>query len=202
MKRIGFIREKEDIKFLILYCMTFLDEPVTMANLADVSMCDGAFGYMEFADATAELVNSGHIKEENLNGTFYYSITYKGKATSDVFEKELPSPVREAARKSVTRVMHNIRRDAAIVTSHEVRSDGTHAVHLAFMDEDVPVFGFEMMVTDEKQGQQYIKNFRSHAETIYKRVVEVLLANYDEPDEFEKTVQSRTASESEVSAND
>ena len=202
MKRIGFIREKEDIKFLILYCMTFLDEPITMANLADIAMCDGAFGYMEFANATAELVESGHIKEESRDGTFFYSITFKGKATSEVFEKELPSTVREAARKSVTRVMHNIRRDAAIITRQEIRSDGTRAVHLAFMDEDVPVFGFEMMVTDEKQGQQYIKNFRQHAETIYKRVVEVLLDNYNEPDEFEKTVQSRTASETEIISDD
>ena len=188
MKRIGFIREKEDIKFLILYCMTFLHEPITMSNLADMSMCDNAFGYIEFANAARELVDSGHIKEEFLNGSYYYSLTYKGRATSEVFEKELPSPVRDAARKSAARVIHAIKRDAAIVTEQTTRSDGTLGVKLAFMDEDVPVFGFELMVMDKNQGELFIKNFREHAETIYKRMVDVLLDNYDEPDAFEKTV--------------
>lgn len=188
MKRIGFIREKEDIKFLILYCMTFLHEPITMSNLADMSMCDSAFGYMEFANAARELVDSGHIKEESVNGSFYYSLTYKGRATSEVFEKELPSPVRDAARRSAARVIHAIKRDAAIVTKQMTRSDGTLGVQLAFMDENVPVFGFELMVMDEHQANMFIKNFRDHAEVIYKRMVDVLLDDYDEPDAFEQRV--------------
>jgi len=131
--------------------MTFLHEPITMSNLADMSMCDNAFGYIEFANAARELVDSGHIKEEFLNGSYYYSLTYKGHATSEVFEKELPSPVRDAARKSAARVIHAIKRDAAIVTEQTTRSDGTLGVKLAFMDEDgiLPMIDVYTWNTDE-----------------------------------------------------
>ena len=199
MRRVGFIREKDDVKFLILYCMTFLDEPVTMASLADMTMCDSAFGYFEFADAAAELVKSGHIKEEQRGDEFYYSLTYKGRATSEVFEKELPTPVREAARRSAARVVRALRRDASIVTEIVTRKDGTKAAHMAFMDDDVPVFGFDVMVLDDEQGKQFTRNFRDHAETIYKEVLNVLLADYDEPDEFDRRVASGKTNTSEES---
>ncbi len=197
MRRVGFIREKDDVKFLILYCMTFLDEPVTMASLADMTMCDNAFGYFEFADAASELVQSGHIKEENRGGEYYYSLTYKGRATSEVFEKELPTPVREAARRSAARVVRALRRDASIVTEIVTRRDGTKAAHMAFMDDDVPVFGFDVMVLDDEQGKLFTRNFRDHAETIYKEVLNVLLADYDEPDEFDRTVEANKTPASE-----
>ena len=199
MRRVGFIREKDDVKFLILYCMTFLDEPVTMASLADMTMCDSAFGYFEFADAAAELVKSGHIKEEQRGDEFYYSLTYKGRATSEVFEKELPTPVREAARRSAARVVRALRRDASIVTEIVTRKDGTKAAHMAFMDDDVPVFSFDVMVLDDEQGKQFTRNFRDHAETIYKEVLNVLLADYDEPDEFDRRVASGKTNTSEES---
>ena len=199
MRRVGFIREKDDVKFLILYCMTFLDEPVTMASLADMTMCDSAFGYFEFADAAAELVKSGHIKEEQRGDEFYYSLTYKGRATSEVFEKELPTPVREAARRSAARVVRALRRDASIVTEIVTRKDGTKAAHMAFMDDDVPVFGFDVMVLDDEQGKQFTRNFRDHAETIYKEVLNVLLADYDGPDEFDRRVASGKTNTSEES---
>ena len=199
MRRVGFIREKDDVKFLILYCMTFLDEPVTMASLADMTMCDSAFGYFEFADAAAELVKSGHIKEEQRGDEFYYSLTYKGRATSEVFEKELPTPVREAARRSAARVVRALRRAASIVTEIVTRKDGTKAAHMAFMDDDVPVFGFDVMVLDDEQGKQFTRNFRDHAETIYKEVLNVLLADYDEPDEFDRRVASGKTNTSEES---
>ena len=191
MKRVGFIHEKDDVKFLILYCMTFLDEPVTMANLADMTMCDSAFGYFEFADAAAELVKSGHIHEEQRGDDFYYELTFKGRATAEVFQKELPTPVREAARRSAARVVRALRRDASIRTSVVTRKDGTKAARMAFMDDDVPVFGFELMVLDEEQGKLFTRNFRDHAEEIYKEIVSVLLADYDEPDEFDRTVEAK-----------
>ncbi len=197
MKRIGFIREKDDVKFLILYCMTFLDEPVTMASLADMTMCDNAFGYFEFADAASELVKSGHIREDRRGDEFYYSLTYKGRATAEVFQKELPAPVRDAARRPAARVVRALRRDASTVTEIVTRRDGTKAAHMAFMDDDVPVFGFDVMVLDDEQGKLFTRNFRDHAETIYKEVLNVLLADYDEPDEFDRTVEAKKTPASE-----
>ena len=55
MKRIGLIREKKEIEYLILYVMSFLKETIRYEDLADMAICDGGFGYFEFSDAMAEL---------------------------------------------------------------------------------------------------------------------------------------------------
>jgi hypothetical protein len=47
------------------------------------------------------------------------------------------------------------------------------------------------MVLDEEQGRLYMRNFRDHAETIYKELTRVLLQNYDEPDAFEKAARKK-----------
>ena len=197
MRRVGYIREKNDIKFLILYVMTHLSDPVTLSSLADMRMVDGGFDYFEFADAVAELVTSGHIRMEERPGECMYTITFKGRTTAEVFEKELPTPVREAAKRSAARVSRAISRDAALKTEIVTRRDGTRGVRLAFMDDDVPVFAFELMVLDDEHANLYIRNFRNHAEDMYSEFLKVLLDDYEEPDEFMKALMARQAQRAE-----
>ncbi len=61
MPRFGFIREKREIKFLVLYAMTYLPFPVSEEALLDICLCDDAFGYLEFKEALTEMVETGHI---------------------------------------------------------------------------------------------------------------------------------------------
>ncbi len=178
MARHGFIREKDDVKFLILYVMTFLREGVTFEDLADMVMCDDAFGYFEYAEAANELVDSEHILKTVGTPTLY-TITEKGRKTSEAFEKRLPSVVREAAQRSAVRVVRRIRRNATIVCRDKARDDGSNAVELAVMDGKVPVFAFEIMVLNEKQSELFRDNFQRHAEKIYDRILDVLLDDYD-----------------------
>jgi len=182
--RHGFIREKDDIKFLILYVMTFLQEGVTFADLADMVMCDDAFGYFEFAECAGELVESLHIRKEFGESEELYYITEKGTKTAEAFEKRLPSVVREAAQRSAVRVVRRNRRNATILCRDKQRSDGTDAVELAVMDGDVPVFALELMVLTEKQSELFKENFRNHAEKIYDGILDVLLANYEQEPSF------------------
>ena len=178
MTRHGFVRDMDDIKFLILYVMTFLEDGVTFADLADMVMCDGAFGYFEYAQAVHELVESEHIRTDTPQELYF--ITQKGRKTAEAFEKRLPGVVRETAQRSAIRVIRRLRRNATIVCKEKTRSDQTQAVELAVMDGEVPVFALELMVLNEKQAQLFQENFKKYAEKIYDGIVDVLLADYSE----------------------
>ena len=178
MNRYGYIRDKDDIKFLILYVMTFLTEPVLFENLADMALCDGGFGYLEFADAAGELVKSSHIVSEERDDGDFYSITEKGRATAAAFEKQLPGMVRAAAQRSALRVVRELRRNATIDTRTVIRKDGTKAVCLSVMGGDVPVFHIELMVMNDTQADMLIGNFKRHAEQVYSGMMSVLLNDY------------------------
>lgn len=184
----GFIREKRDIKLLIVYCMQFIEEPLDIAHLADIVLCDDGFGYFEYVDALYDLIGSGHITVGSKNGEDVYSLTEKGHLTAEVFEKDITSPVRDAAKRAAVRVMRANHRDAAIATELITRKDGSKAVRMGFSDGTESVFEFEIMVLDEEQGNMFIRNFKGHAEQMYSRVMKVLADRYDEPDEFTKTL--------------
>ena len=49
MSRTGFIHDKLDIKFLILYLMARVASPVDFATLADLTFCDDGVEYFDFA---------------------------------------------------------------------------------------------------------------------------------------------------------
>ena len=178
MKRIGLIREKKEIEYLILYVMTFLKEPIRYEDLADMAICDGGFGYFEFSDAMAELIELGHVCVTEMDDGKRYSLADSGRMAAEAFERRIPSPVRLEAGRSAARVFARIRRNAVISTSHTVREDGTMAVRLALMDDKTSVFSFEIIVPNEAQAQLYEKNFRAHAEKMYDGMICVLLNNY------------------------
>ena len=66
--RQGFVREPEDIKYLILYCLSLLPITVSQDDLMDIVMVDDGFGYFEFIQYFHELIESKHISEIETGG--------------------------------------------------------------------------------------------------------------------------------------
>ena len=81
MGRIGFIHDKLDIKFLILYIASRLIEPVGIDVLTDLALCDDGVDYFSFSECLNELVDSEHMKrtEDGL-----YCATPRGIRNSEV----------------------------------------------------------------------------------------------------------------------
>lgn len=178
MGRRGFIHTKDEIKFLVLYAMRFLDFPVNFEAIVDIcTWCDDGFSYFDLQEAFQEMVSSGHITQHTNNGELLYSITVSGSDAAQVFEKDLPSPVRESAQASALRVVQRIRRDAAIATSTTQNSENDFVVNLTMQD----VFSVQMHVVNRTQASLLERNFRNHAEDIYH----VLLDSFIRQD-FEK----------------
>ena len=170
MVRYGFIHTKEEIKFLILYAMGFLTEPVSFDAVVDIcTWCDEGFGYFELSEAFHELVDTGHLSEEK--GESLFSITGLGREAAAVFEKNLPFTVREAAQKSALRVVRKQRRDAAIRTSVTEVSENDLIVTLSMED----VISLDMHVVSHAQASLLEKNFKANAERIYQTILNALI---------------------------
>ena len=91
MGRVGFIHDKLDIKFLILYISSRLIEPVGIDALTDLTMCDDGVDYFSFSECLNELVESEHMKK---NEEGLYCITPRGLRNSEICESSIPYSVR------------------------------------------------------------------------------------------------------------
>lgn len=177
MIRYGFIRTKDEIKFLILTCMTYLPFPVSFESVVDIcTWCDEGFGYFELSEAFSELQHSNHIGKTMDGKTEVFSITQKGRDTAQAFQNRLPYTVREAAEISALRVIRKIRRDAQIFTSTEKRADKDYVVEMKMED----VFSIRMNVVSPTQASLLESSFKKNAESIYQDLLSALTKNQEE----------------------
>lgn len=165
----GFIREKLDIKILILYILARLPGPVDRDSLADVVFCDGGVDYFSFAECLSELVFTGHIAEE----TEHYTITDLGREDGAVMETSLPVSVRARADIAMLPVVDRIGRDGLIETDHEVTDKGC-IVHLALSDGEGELIRLTVLAGNERQARQMENHFRNRAEELYVRITGLL----------------------------
>ena len=118
----GFIHDKLDIKFLILYITSRLAGPVDFTTLAELSFCDEGVSYFEFAEALAELVDTQHL---DLGEDQRYTITDKGRRNGAICESSLAFSVRQRCEANLARINAVLRRDAQIRTETLPREDGS-----------------------------------------------------------------------------
>ncbi len=172
--RHGFIREEKQIKYLILFSMSFLPIAIEESDLLDIVLIDDAFGYFEFSQAFSDLCAQKHIATVEVGGTKLYAITPDGHAIITELMDELPFSIRDKAQKAAMRVLLKIRRQSSIKTAHEENDDGTYAVTLRICDKETEHFALRMRMVNARQCAIIEEHFRRNADRIYKEVLGLL----------------------------
>ena len=171
IRRYGFIHEKLEIKILILFVLNRLPEPVSLEELAELAICDDGISYFEFADCVSDLIRTEHIKSiDNL-----YSVTEKGLRNGSVTENSLPYSIRVAVENSTSAHRGKQARNAMIKAQHISNDDDSSKVMLSLSDGLGEILAMELYAVNENQAIDYENGFRKNAESIYNKLIEMLL---------------------------
>ncbi len=170
MEHLGFIRDKLDIKILILFILEKLPGPVEAVTLSDLALFDGGFTWFDYTDCLAELIETGHIEETGGK----YAITDKGRRNVNTVASSLPYTVRAKAERLTAPVAASMRRSSMIETDLEHGPRGSRTVSMRLSDGVREIVSIRLAVPDEDQARAIEKRFRANAEDIYNRVVEIL----------------------------
>lgn len=167
MSSFGFIHSNLEIKFLILYIMARVLEPVPFETVQELSMLDGGVDYFGFSECLADLVRTEHLRvDEGL-----YNITEKGRRNSKVCESSLPYSVRIEAEQKLAQCNEQLRRQALVKTSVRPRERGGYEVALSFSDELDELMELRLLVTRQDMALEMQKKFRENAEGIYAKIL-------------------------------
>lgn len=171
MPRYGYIRDKLDVKVLVLYLTSRTAAPIDFPALTDLSMCDDGVDYFMFAQAVSELVESGHLLLENDR----YSVTEKGRKNGSVCEESLPLSVRQKCDRNLAALNARLRREAQIRTEILPRAEtGGFTVRLILDDNDGNLMTAELYSPTEEQANMMSNSFRNCPELIYRALVSAL----------------------------
>ena len=171
LKNYGFIREKLEIKILILFIMRRLPEPISLELLAEITMCEDGISYFDFIECVEDLVKTEHVLHEDDK----YSITDKGTRNGEITENSLPYTVRAYVEKTTFRHRGLQNRNEMIHTSHATNADGNCTVALALSDGIGDVVSIGLFAVSEQQAIALENGFRKNAESVYNKLIEMLL---------------------------
>ena len=168
-QRLGFVRDKLDIKILILFILRRLPAPIDGNGLAELAICEDSISYFDYSECLAELVESAHVSLTEAG----YAITDKGRKNGEIIEGALPYTVRLAAERAVSKVAKQLRRDELISTSHTPRGRGFET-ELALSDDVGQVISMRIYCVSEAMAERIERNFRRQAEDLAASLLDSL----------------------------
>lgn len=168
----GFIHDKLDMKVYLLYLLSRLNSPVDFSALTELVLAERGTEYFLFAQALAELKESGHITEEDS----CYAVTDKGRYISADSEGSLPQVLRRRCDRRLTELNAVLRRRAQVRAQVLPREDGGFTLRLTLDDNGGNLLTLELLVPSEAEGQAMAERFQKSPETIYHSVLAALQA--------------------------
>ena len=170
MAKYGFIHDKLDIKMLELYLTDRAAGPLAPDTLAELAMSHEGVEYFDFAEATAELVETGHLTltEEG------YVITEKGRENSAACESSLPFSVRRRCDEALGKVNLILRRRAQVRGEVQEDPQGVLTAKMALDDEKGNLLTLELTCPTREQAQALVAAFKARPERVYQGILESL----------------------------
>ncbi len=171
----GFIHDKLEIKFLILYIAARVIEPVPFDTMLDLTLCDDAIDYFDFSDCPADLVRTEHLE---LTKEGLYKITEKGRRNSEICASSIPYSVRLRCDRNLLEWNRKLRRRRQVKTSTEKRPNGTYTVKLSLDDDMGSVMDLRLMVIHQDMAEALSDRFQRSPERLYSEIIKTLLDDY------------------------
>ena len=167
---IGFIQDKLEIKFLILYIAARVTEPLTPEDMQDLTMCDDGIDYFDYAECLNDLVKTEHLR---LTEEGRYAITDKGMKNSQICESSLPLSVRQRSDRNIAAYNKAALRRAQVQSHVTERPNGTYTVTLALRDDVDQLMELQLMVADRPTADALAQRFQREPERLYAQLTEL-----------------------------
>ena len=168
---VGFIRDKLEIKFLILYVTSGVGEPMPISDVQALTMIDDGIDYFDFSQCLNELVQTKHLR---LDSQQKYVITQKGLKNSAICKSDLPYSVRLKADELIGAYRQELVRRARVQARVEPRENGTYTVSLRLSDEVDSLMQLQVMVSTREMAEALAQRFEKEPVQVYTRLIGTL----------------------------
>ena len=170
---IGFIQDKLEIKFLILYIAARVTEPQKPVFITtNVPFgCDDGIDYFDYAECLNDLVKTEHLR---LTEEGRYAITDKGMKNSQICESSLPLSVRQRSDRNIAAYNKAALRRAQVQSHVTERPNGTYTVTLALRDDVDQLMELQLMVADRPTADALAQRFQREPERLYAQLTGLL----------------------------
>ncbi len=172
VNKIGGLFSTTDIRILLCYILSTINEPVPGTLLCEVLHHEGIANAFEVSDSLVSLTQTGHIEELNdQDGSFI--ATENGKQIADSLKTTLSVVVKDRAYSAVLKMFSRFKNTKATEFSI-TKENGRTYLTCAALDHDCEFMSVKLQVTDEDQAIYIKEKFLTNTSEIYSKLIEML----------------------------
>ncbi len=162
----GGLRNRTQIKILITYVVSKLNDPVKDSMMIEALQLHGLANYFEVIQAVDELLDNGNLS--TVDGFLY--LTPKGALSVNELSKELPKSVKETALADVIYLQLIEKREAENTVEIKKTDSGCDVTFKVIHKEDV-LMELTVYAADTEQAEKIKRNFLKDPSHVYATVV-------------------------------
>lgn len=163
----GGLRTRNEIKLLVCYLLSSVDERITRSQLCEISLDKGLANYFEINQAVSDLIENGSVVSDFIECEEYLSVTEKGRESTKTLEVQLPRSVREKAINAAIKMLTLAKRKRENKVEVEKLENGGY--HVTFSMEEM--MKLTIYVADEMQVETVTNNFYEDPIKLYSGII-------------------------------
>ena len=159
-----------EIKIFLLFLLDTVRYPIDFSTLNSIitdNIDDITFDYEE---GLRELVDSGHLLFDEIDGEQYYMISDSGRLVSAELYDTLPFELREQSAKCTAKYLSLSKSGATTSTKIEQLENKRFKVSFFAKEGGVEVLSLSLVVSSKAQAEQMVAQFEEHPDGFYRGV--------------------------------
>lgn len=161
-----------EIKILICYILSTVNEPVPVNMLANVLHYEGIANAFEVSDAIVSLAKSGHIKQFNAEEDTYL-ITESGTDVAQTLKTSLSITVKERACNAAIKMLSRFK-NAKSTEFNIIKENGLTYIDCKLLDGTNSFADIRLQVADDMQANSIKEKFLNNPSEIYSGLIGLL----------------------------
>ena len=163
----GGLRTRNEIKLLVCYLLSSVDERITRSQLCEIALDKGLANYFEINQAVSDLIENGAVVSDFIECEEYLSVTEQGRSSTKTLEIQLPRSVREKAINAAIKMLTLAKRKRE--NKVEVQKLENGGYHVTFSMEEM--MKLTIYVADEMQVETVTNNFYEDPIKLYSGII-------------------------------
>lgn len=168
------LKDISDIKYMICYIISSVDEPLTKAMINDILQDDYSLAnYFEVNQAISELLRVGTVKTQTVNGEEVLALNEEAFEPTMFLKNSLPRSIREKAINCAVKLLTRSRIERENEINVEKLEKG-YNVTFTLYDMNTEFMKLTLYVTDECQVDIVKQNFLRDPSKFYSNIISSL----------------------------
>lgn len=163
----GGLRTRNEIKLLVCYLLSSVDERITRSQLCEIALDKGLANYFEINQAVSDLIENGSVVSDFIECEEYLSVTEQGRSSTKTLEIQLPRSVREKAINAAIKMLTLAKRKRE--NKIDVQKLESGGYHVTFSMEEM--MKLTIYVADEMQVETVTNNFYEDPIKLYSGII-------------------------------